>query len=340
MIARKVFVWLQLMRLPNVFTVWADVTMAFCVVQCRGIFELTPMLATAYALTLAASSLMYIAGMILNDVHDVPEDERLRAERPIALGRISLNAARRAGYGMLTAGVMLFVTAASVMKAWGAGPLVITLAVCILAYNTRVKDTLAGPVLMGLCRAVNIFAVMAVAEPAGVFQVLAQTDSSSLVTTYVAWKSPLFLIPCAIFVYITGVTFYARNETEEGMEKSGVLGGAMAVLMMIGGILILLPWLNRLYDHYPICIPVVFTAQRWRWSILVLFLAVYGGMKNFIALLSGNPLRVRRGVKQAIFTLFIIDAALVFTVAGMPSALLIIGMMLAATAMGRWVYST
>lgn len=320
--------WLQLMRLPNVFTAWADVTMAFCVVLGVSVFDLTATTAAAYGLLLLAASLMYIAGMVLNDVHDLPEDTRQRAERPIVTGRISLAAARKTGYGMLTAGVVGYIAAACLMKAWDAVPLVITLAVCIVAYNTRLKDTLAGPVLMGLCRAVNILAVMVVAEPAGMSRVLADGNS------------PVLLIPLAIGVYITGVTFYARNETDEGMQKSGVFGGVLAVIMMVGGILILFPWVEQVRDLDPLLLVISFAAEPWRWSMLALFLAVYVGMKTLLPLLSGNPLRVRRGVKLAIFTLFILDAGLAFTIVALPTALAILAMMLAAVVMGRWVYST
>lgn len=330
--------WLQLMRLPNVFTVWADVTMAFCVVLGVGVFELTAATAATYALLLLAASLMYIAGMVLNDVHDLPEDTRQRAERPIVAGRISLAAARAAGYGMLATGTVCYIMASKV-AAWGAVPLVIMLAVCILAYNTRLKDTLLGPVLMGLCRAMNILAVMIIAEPTGMLEVLAD-GCVSLNYPKEPFSSPIFLIPLAIGVYITGVTLYARNETDEGMQKSGVLGGTLAVILMVGGIMLLFPWVERVRDMDPLLLVISFAAQPWRWAMLVLFLAVYVGMKTLLPLLSGNPYRVRRGVKLAIFTLFILDAGLALTIVALPTALAILAMMLAAVVMGRWIYTT
>ncbi len=65
---RRVTAWLQLLRLPNVFTAAADVTMGFLVTQ-RG---LEPQL--DFAMLVVASCLLYLSGMVLNDVFDAEVD--------------------------------------------------------------------------------------------------------------------------------------------------------------------------------------------------------------------------------------------------------------------------
>src|SRR4051794_40806202 len=98
---RRLTAWLQLLRLPNVFTAAADVTMGFLVTQ-RGLEPVQD-----FAMLVAASCLLYLSGMVLNDVFDAGVDAVERPERPIPSGRISLRAATIVGWTMLFAGVAL-----------------------------------------------------------------------------------------------------------------------------------------------------------------------------------------------------------------------------------------
>lgn len=321
----SLFAWAQLVRLPNIFTVWADVTMAFCFTLGAGIFTLRSAWLAAYCLLLAAASLMYAAGMILNDLHDLPEDTRLRPERPLVRGAITPKAAKRAAYGAMLGGFFLFLVAAAMTAANGglffAAVPAALLAGCILLYNTRLKETLTGPFLMGACRALNLLAVMGVAAGPNFLQYH-------------------LLIPAAMFLYITSLTFYARNETEEGMRKSGVPLGVLSVLGMMGGILMLYPVVGAIQETFPSLLNPVLAEEPWRWMILIIFLALFVGGRTFSPLLGGNPKNVRRGVKQAIFTLFILDAALVFAVTDIFTAVVILAMMIPAVILGNYLYST
>ena len=84
--------WLELLRLPNVFTAVADVMMGFLVTHAT----LRP--ASEFALLVAASCCLYLAGMVLNVVFDVEQDTTERPERPIPSGRITRSAASRLGW--------------------------------------------------------------------------------------------------------------------------------------------------------------------------------------------------------------------------------------------------
>ncbi|MCO6457924.1 MAG: UbiA family prenyltransferase, partial [Pirellulaceae bacterium] len=96
----RVLDYLRLLRIPNVFTAVADVTMGFLVVH--GGLQPWP----AFACLVAASCLLYLAGMVLNDVFDIEVDRRERPERPLPSGRIPLGRARWLGLGMLGGGVL------------------------------------------------------------------------------------------------------------------------------------------------------------------------------------------------------------------------------------------
>jgi 4-hydroxybenzoate polyprenyltransferase len=68
--------WLQLMRLPNVFTAMADVAMGFWFTH----ESLSPL--GQLVLLLISSSCLYTCGMILNDVYDLEQDRRERPNFP------------------------------------------------------------------------------------------------------------------------------------------------------------------------------------------------------------------------------------------------------------------
>ncbi len=86
--------YLALVRLPNVFTAMADVAMGFLFVQSRG-WQWDPWWDSwTLATLLAASGLLYMAGMVLNDVFDLETDRHERPDRPLPSGRIPLTTAR------------------------------------------------------------------------------------------------------------------------------------------------------------------------------------------------------------------------------------------------------
>jgi len=91
--------WLRLMRLPNVFTAIADVAMGYLFVHGKFVDP------AKLACLIAASALLYTAGMVLNDVFDIEVDRKERPFRPLPSGRISLGVARTFGFTLLVLGV-------------------------------------------------------------------------------------------------------------------------------------------------------------------------------------------------------------------------------------------
>ena len=93
--------WARLVRLPNVFTVVADIVMGFLFVRP----SLQPI--GLFLLALGASVSLYWAGMVLNDFFDFEQDLRQRPQRPLPSGRIGRRAALLTGWGLLALGVTL-----------------------------------------------------------------------------------------------------------------------------------------------------------------------------------------------------------------------------------------
>lgn len=145
--------WLQLVRLPNLFSVPGDVLAgAFFAAAVTG----SVLSASALALAALASLCLYAAGLIDNDLVELEEDRRDRPGRPLPSGRISRKAAL-AVEAVLFAIPLVLAASGILPEPWGVIPPVLIAA--ILVYN-RVKAMApwAGFILMGFCRGLNLFA--------------------------------------------------------------------------------------------------------------------------------------------------------------------------------------
>lgn len=144
---------------------------------------------------LLAMSLCYVAGMYLNDAFDREFDVRHRPERPIPSGAVSVRTVFTAGFGMLAAGVALLAWLGfGTPQGTGWTPLAagVALAASILLYDAHHKDNPAGPLLMGLCRALVYVAAACV--------VLARPPAA-------VYVGALLLLS-----YLIGLTYVARQE--------------------------------------------------------------------------------------------------------------------------------
>jgi 4-hydroxybenzoate polyprenyltransferase len=196
--------WAQLVRLPNVFTVIADVGAAFLLVA-HGPDPIWTLL-----LVLSSGIALYWAGMILNDVFDIDRDRKERPTRPIAAGDVSLGAANRAGWLLLVIGVSL---------AFGCGlipgAIAVVLAVMVVAYDGPLKSTPMAPAAMGSCRVLSFLL--------GASSALA-IDGGNQIPNYVLG------IALGFGVYIMGVTTMARHEATGG--RSALLASGLVVTIV------------------------------------------------------------------------------------------------------------
>ncbi|MEX0715054.1 MAG: UbiA family prenyltransferase [Planctomycetaceae bacterium] len=202
--------WLHLVRLPAVFTAMADIFLGFLIPHPHRFAPLG-----ALTLLLVASSCLYLAGMLFNDVFDREEDARLRPERPIPSGRVALRSAIAVG-GALVAGGLIAAAFAGPNSLLTAG----VLTACIFAYDGGAKRTSWGPPVMGACRFLNVMLGASVFSP---FPVLAP------------------LLGAGLAVYVAGVTAFARHEAEvsrpEKLAKAAMLVNA-GIAILIGVVLV------------------------------------------------------------------------------------------------------
>lgn len=311
-----VLTYLQLLRLPNVFTALADILLGFLFVYPT----LQP--TGSYVCLLLSSALIYSAGMVLNDVFDVEQDRRERPTRPIPSGRVSLEWARWLGTELLLFGLALSALAAYLATeaayAWRAPVIALALTVCVFLYDWRLKRTPSGPVAMGACRTLNILLGMSLAP-----LLAAEGSSQLLYFTY-----PQLTVALGIGIYIAGVTWFARKEAANSEPLQ--LASATAVMMAGIGVVGCLPLFQRNAG-----------LREEQWWFLLVFLGVIIGRRCLLAVFHPTPQSVQAAVKNAILSLVMLDAAALLAQHPNPMwSLAIVLLLIPTVLLGKWVYST
>src|SRR2546425_759734 len=131
----------QLVRLPNVFTAFADIGLGILATWQLLPEDLPKDWVWRALCLLAASGCLYCGGMVFNDVFDLEQDKRERPFRPIPSGRISRSAAVLFGVALLAAGIGSALLAGRCDHGWDRSSLYVAsiLAACILLYDGWLK---------------------------------------------------------------------------------------------------------------------------------------------------------------------------------------------------------
>ena len=303
--------WLELFRLPNVFTAMADIFLGFLLVH----ETLEPW--WTFLLLLGASSLLYTSGMVLNDVFDEAVDREERPARPIPSGRVPLGLALHTGGVMLGAGVALGWAASALEGQVRSGIVATILAVAIVAYDRILKRTPLAPLVMGSCRSLNV--LLGASAAAG------------------PWHAMHWVVAGGVGLYIAGVTWFARTEARQ--SRGLILAAATAV--MAGGMALLAffpEWADAALDAA--LAPGYAFGLGLRWYVLWGVMGALTLRRCISAIADPTPRRVQLAVKECILSLIVIDAMAYFAVRGIFWATMILLLLLPTMFLGRWVYST
>lgn len=299
--------YLELLRLPNLFTAAADVLMGYWVTQEGLAGEGFGLLGSL----VAASVLLYAAGVVLNDVFDAEVDARERPSRPIPSGRVAFAAARSLGWGLLLLGAALGWLAGYLAGSPRPGVVASLLAGCIVLYNGYLKRTPIGPVAMGACRALNVLVGM-----------------SAMVGPWHTWH---LLIAGGVGVYVAGVTLFAKEEAVESSRSKLSLG----ILVMLAGVA-MVAWYPR---WLPLAGPPL-QIEPFHWYLAWTVLGLWFAWQCMQAVIEPQPLVVQGVVRQRILSLIFLDAIACFGVAGQVPAILVVALLIPTMLLGQFIRST
>ena len=180
--------WLVLSRGSNLPTVWSNCLAGWWL---GGGWVDGPRAAGRLAALLLGASLLYTAGMWLNDAYDSDWDARYRPERPIPAGAVPRQTVVRAGWAAIALAWVCLLPLGLAAAAWTLG-----LTACIETYNRVHKRQAHASWLMAGCR---FF----------LYPLAASVSAGGTV--------PLALVGGAVLaVYVAGITYLARGESLPG----------------------------------------------------------------------------------------------------------------------------
>lgn len=304
---RRAVPYLQLVRLPNLFTAAADPLAGWLLVggalaDARG-----------WGPRLAAGVALYAAGMILNDVFDYDVDLRERPGRPLPSGRVSRRLAGVLGAILLAAGPAL-----AALGGGRAFAVALALAACVFGYDAILKRTPVGPLAMGACRSLNLAlglsADLRLGGPAG------------------------WLAASAFGLFVAGVTWISRREA--GAESApararAVLAGMgiqnVALLGLVASALGVFPFPGA-DGSRPIVPPE---------GLLVLIGAAWiVNLADARAFREPTSARLQAAVKTGVLSLVWLDVGLVAAIRGPKTAICVTALWVPAYLLAKWLYAT
>ena len=306
----RLLAFAQLVRLPNVFTAFADIALAACV----GLAVTPGSPPEAFwfrvALLALASGALYLGGMVWNDFFDRAEDAKARPFRPIPSGRVGVRTAALLGFALIAVGLALAAAAGLPGYGdWNPEPLTYAavLAGLIFLYDGWLKHFPVGPVAMAACRFLNVLlGLTAIGDD--------------------VFPTPLRIhLAGVVGLYIVGVTWFAR--TEEGPSRPAHLAGAASVI----GLSLVLALLFR--AHAPANSGTVL------FPYLLVGFGFLVGLPISRAIRKPGPREVQAAVKRCVLGLVALDAVLATAFLG-AAGLAILLLLPPALLIGKWVYST
>jgi len=270
--------WLQLMRLPTVFTALSNILCGFLITHRTPRLKIDDLASQRELWLLLASTIgLYLGGMVLNDVFDAKLDAVERPERPIPSGQISRQAAAIFGALLMLGGVLAaaFVGKPSLLVAGLIVP-------CVLAYNGFLKTTIAAPLGMAACRFLNLM-----------------LGASAVPDLQTMLQATPLTVAAGLAVYILGVTVFARNEA--GKSNMGLL--ILGIVLVVSGIG-LDAWLIGTAGA------TLGSINGSRMALLILSLNLL--MRAAAVIPSPQPGRIQKTVGLMLLGIIFLDAIMVF----------------------------
>jgi len=325
----RIRAWAQLVRIPNTLTACADVLAGFSIAV-GSWFRIDGIdgIAASLLLMCSASVCFYWAGMVLNDVHDIEADRIQGRKGPLVDGRIPIRTAAIAGWTLLFTGICLAAIASYVLPSpsqtsslnqskWLVVGVGVLLASVIAAYDSRLKATVLGPLLMGLCRGLNLL--------------LGLSLGWNLV-----WPSDSDWIVIAVAVlghvgFVMGITLAARREglmhqstsrlaIAWGVSFLGIVAIALCPLWASDRPLSLDPW-----SLYPILIGLLMAP----WLRRAVLSVRDPGVGTLVP-----------AIKQAILSIIFLDAAIALQFAGSTAGMIVCSLAIPTLALARFFRMT
>ena len=307
---QKLRAYFELLRFPAVFTAIADVMMGFLVTQ----GALHP--GRTFVLIAATSALLYLSGMVFNDVFDAEVDAVERPHRPIPSQRVSYRSALVLGACLMGLALLLSAHIGHHNNQTRTAFVAMALTGCILLYDGGAKRTFAGPLVMGSCRVLNVLLGMSLATA---------SDGMRLRT----WHTDELMLAAGMGVYIAGVTVFARGEATTS-QRNRLLTG-LAIIAAGIAVIAAAPSFNS---------QAIITLGMTQWWLLWLLLAAVIVRRCLVGWRDPSPEPVQQAVRTCLRSIIVIDAAITLGYCGTFWGCTVLALLIPMLALERWASTT
>lgn len=251
---------LQLLRPANLVTAAADILAGMCIVNYAW-DDLS------FLYLVFASVCLYAGGVVLNDYFDRDIDAKERPERPIPSGAVSKQMALILGVTFLLFGVFL-----AYFYHWNSFLVSIGICFFVLLYDQYAKHHfLLGPLVMGICRGLNLILGMTVVIPI---------------------PEPFIFYALLPVVYIAAITLISQNEVLGGGKSKFIFA-----LILFGIVLGIQLFVAYQKGYFFLTIPFVSLHS------ILLFPPLFFAIRNPL------PMNIRKAVKMGVLTLIVLNVS-------------------------------
>jgi 4-hydroxybenzoate polyprenyltransferase len=270
-----------LVRIPNVLTTISNILLGYIFFTSIDHFDYFDVF-----ILISISTSLYIGGMVSNDYFDIKIDKKERPWRPLPSHKIS----QKNALIIIIISFLYSLTISSVIIGWYTFIITLIMVTLIFLYNRVLKNTIWGPINMGVIRSLNVVL--------GSSQSIFLIDGSIFDTRFVI---PLL----SEFLYVSAITILSKNETKDFfLNLWNILPFIIYVLIFSIGIFIILGTFN--YDSL---IPLII------FSCIIIY--------SHIMLLKKNT-TILKSVSQLITVIVILDSIFITDILGVYHSLILV----------------
>jgi len=317
--------YLELFRISNVFTIPPDIIVGFLAVSIN--FSSSTGYNIPDLVTLIFSSiLLYLGGLVSNDLFDIKVDRLERPTRPLPSGKIKKTNALFIAILMFSLGI---ISAATVN--YSAVGISLLLIACIISYNYRIKNGFFRPYLMAGIRSLNV-----IYGASFVFDISNSTtieNADSLVSnTGFSSYLLLALAACAVYFHIFILTSLSKSETTREFQK--IKNGPNIQKIQITYLIFLLICLS---------LAIILTPFKLDFLIFILFflflINLLFNRASKMENIQGDDV-IKFMVKNMLILLIILDSTFIAGEAGLLTGSMIALLAIPCLILSRWVSMT
>jgi len=295
--------YLLLVRLPNTFTVPSNILAGYFALILPSYSNVSHL-----AILILSSLLLYLSGIVFNDYFDIEEDRKERPFRPLPSGKVTKQKAFIiAAASMLAGNILIFAVGATSVV------ISIILSATIIAYNFRLKHTIAGPFTMGAARFLNVFLGASPAFPALLF-----SNNNILILR-------IMLVSVSVFLYVIAISILSRMEIGATRSIQTVMGPFFIIFAVIT--MIIFAGLVGVFK-----IDLVVSLTLFAGAVIITFKQTI--FKDY------SSTGIQKAIKILVLSIIILDSVFVSGTAGLYYGLATLLLIIPSIVLARKLYVT